>query len=165
MYWLAGRVEGGEDPLFIARRMVILASEDIGNADPNALLLATTAMQAAQLVGWPESRIILSQCAVYLACAPKSNASYLAIVAAQQLVQRTGDLPVPLHLRNAPTRLMKDLGYGREYQYSHDQPGHASDQEFLPEAISGTSLYTPGDNPREQTWAEHLGRIWKDRYR
>ncbi|MBK6628508.1 MAG: replication-associated recombination protein A [Flavobacteriales bacterium] len=165
VYWLARMVEGGEDPLFIARRMVILASEDIGNADPNALLLATTAMQAAQLVGWPESRIILSQCAVYLACAPKSNASYLAIGAAQQLVQRTGDLSVPLHLRNAPTRLMKELGHGREYQYSHDQPGHASDQEFLPEAISGTSLYTPGDNPREQKWAEHLGRIWKDRYR
>ncbi|MBK6628881.1 MAG: replication-associated recombination protein A [Flavobacteriales bacterium] len=165
VYWLARMVEGGEDPLFIARRMVILASEDIGNADPNALLLATTAMQAAQLVGWPESRIILSQCAVYLACAPKSNASYLAIVAAQQLVQRTGDLPVPLHLRNAPTRLMKDPGHGRDYQYSHDQPGHAGDQEFLPEAISGTSLYTPGDNPREQKWAEHLGRIWKDRYR
>ena len=165
VYWLARMVEGGEDPLFIARRMVILASEDIGNADPNALLLATTAMQAAQLVGWPESRIILSQCAVYLACAPKSNASYLAIGAAQQLVQRTGDLSVPLHLRNAPTRLMKELGHGRDYQYSHDQPGHAGDQEFLPEAISGTSLYTPGDNPREQKWAEHLGRIWKDRYR
>jgi putative ATPase len=165
VYWLARMVEGGEDPLFIARRMVILASEDIGNADPNALLLATTAMQAAQLVGWPESRIILSQCAVYLACAPKSNASYLAIGAAQQLVQRTGDLPVPLHLRNAPTRLMKDLGYGRDYQYSHDQPCHVGDQEFLPEAISGTPLYSPGDNPREQKWAEHLGRIWKDRYR
>ncbi|MBK9273369.1 MAG: replication-associated recombination protein A [Flavobacteriales bacterium] len=165
VYWLARMVEGGEDPLFIARRMVILASEDIGNADPNALLLATTAMQAAQLVGWPESRIILSQCAVYLACAPKSNASYVAIGTAQELVQRTGDLPVPLHLRNAPTRLMKDLGYGRDYQYSHDQPGHAGDQEFLPEAISGTPLYSPGDNPREQKWAEHLGRIWKDRYR
>lgn len=165
LYWLARMVEGGEDPLFIARRMVILASEDVGNADPNALLLATTAMQAAQMVGWPESRIILGQCAVYLACAPKSNASYKGIGAAQQLVQRTGDLPVPLHLRNAPTRLMKDLGYGRDYQYSHDQPGHAGDQEFLPEAVSGTRLYTPGDNPREQRWAEHLDRIWKDRYR
>ena len=164
VYWLARMVEGGEDPLFIARRMVILASEDVGNADPNALLMATTAMQAAQMIGWPESRIILSQCAIYLAMAPKSNSAYMAIGAAQDMVKRIGDLPVPLHLRNAPTQLMKDLGYGRGYQYSHDQPGHVSDQEFLPEAISGTRLYAPGDNAREQRYAELIARIWPDKY-
>ncbi len=164
VYWLARMVEGGEDPAFIARRMVILASEDIGLADPNALLIATTTMQAVQLVGWPESRIILSQCAIHLACAPKSNTAYRAIGAAQELVRTTGDLPVPLHLRNAPAALMKELGYGKGYQYSHDQPGHAGDQEFLPEAISGTRLYEPGDNPREVKWAEQLERIWQKRY-
>ena len=164
VYWLARMVEGGEDPLFIARRMVILASEDIGNANPNALLMATTAMQAVQMIGWPEGRIILSQCAVYLACSPKSNASYLAIGAAQTEVRRSGDLPVPLHLRNAPTKLMKDLGYGSDYQYSHDGAGNFVDQEFLPEAISGKSFYAPGDNPKEQEYARMLERLWKGKY-
>ncbi len=164
VYWLARMVEGGEDPLFIARRMVILASEDIGNANPNALLMATTTMQAAQMIGWPESRIILSQCAIYLACSPKSNSSYMAIGNAQAEVKRSGDLPVPLHLRNAPTKLMKDIGYGEKYQYSHDFAGHVSDQEFLPEAISGKRLYEPGDNRKEQEFAAYLRAVWKDRY-
>jgi putative ATPase len=165
VYWLARMVEGGEDPIFIARRMVILASEDIGNANPNALLMATTSMQAAQLIGWPESRIILSQCAVYLACSPKSNASYLAIAAAQAAVQKTGDLPVPLHLRNAPTKLMKDLGHGKDYKYSHGGPGNFAEQEFLPEALSGTTFYRPGANQREQEHAALLARLWKDKYK
>lgn len=164
VYWLARMVEGGEDPLFIARRMLILASEDIGNADPNALLMATTAMQAAQMIGWPESRIVLSQCAVYLACAPKSNASYLAIGAAQELVKEKGDLPVPIHLRNAPTKLMKDLGHGKDYQYSHNAPGHHSEQEFLPAELRGTTLYTPGDNRREQGFAAYLKQVWGTKY-
>lgn len=164
VYWLARMVEGGEDPLFIARRMLILASEDIGNADPNALLLATTTMQAAQMVGWPESRIILSQCAIYLACAPKSNASYLAIGRAQEAVQRTGDLPVPLHLRNAPTKLMKELGHGRDYQYSHDSPGHYNEQEFLPAELAGTAFYKPSDNKREQGFAAYLKQVWGSKY-
>lgn len=164
VYWLARMVEGGEDAMFIARRMVILASEDIGNANPNALLMATTSMQAAQLIGWPESRIILSQCAVYLACSPKSNASYLAIGEAQAKVRATGDLPVPLHLRNAPTKLMKDLGHGKDYLYSHDGPGNFAEQEFLPKALSGSSFYRPGQNPREQEHAALLARLWKDKY-
>ncbi|MBP6312882.1 MAG: replication-associated recombination protein A [Flavobacteriales bacterium] len=164
VYWLARMVEGGEDPLFIARRMVILASEDIGNADPNALLMATTSMQAAQLIGWPESRIILSQCAIYLACAPKSNASYLAIGAAQSTVKATGDLPVPLGLRNAPTKLMKEIGYGASYQYSHDGEGNFIPQEFLPESISGTAFYQPGENPRESKLREYLSKLWKGKY-
>lgn len=164
VYWLARMVEGGEDPLFIARRMVILSSEDIGNANPNALLLATTAMQAVQMIGWPEGRIILSQCAVYLACSPKSNASYVAIGKAQELVRRTGDLPVPLHLRNAPTRLMKELGYGADYQYSHEGAGNFIAQDFLPDAIAGTALYTPGDNAKEREHAALLKRLWGDRY-
>ena len=165
VYWLARMVEGGEDPMFIARRMVILASEDVGNADPNALLMATTSMQAAQMIGWPESRIILSQCAIFLACAPKSNASYVAIGAAQAKVQASGDLPVPIHLRNAPTKLMKELGYGKNYQYSHDGEGHFIDQDFLPEAIRGTVFYTPGDTPREQAHSALIERLWKDRYK
>jgi len=164
VYWLARMVEGGEDPLFIARRMVILASEDIGNANPNALLMATTTMQAVQMIGWPEGRIILSQCAVYLACSPKSNASYMAIGAAQQLVKERGDLPVPLALRNAPTKLMKELDYGKGYQYSHDGAGNFIDQEFLPEAISGTRFYSPGDNPREREYAAMLDKLWKGKY-
>lgn len=164
VYWLARMVEGGEDPLFIARRMVILASEDIGNANPNALLMATTAMQAAQMIGWPESRIILSQCAIYLACSPKSNSAYMAIGNAQAEVRSSGDLPVPLHLRNAPTKLMKDIGYGEKYQYSHDFAGHVSDQEFLPEAISGKRLYEPGDNRKEQEFAAYIKAVWKERY-
>ncbi|HOP43442.1 MAG: replication-associated recombination protein A [Flavobacteriales bacterium] len=164
VYWLARMVEGGEDPLFIARRMVILASEDIGNANPNALLMATTSMQAAQLIGWPESRIILSQCAIYLATSPKSNSSYLAIGKAQQLVHETGDLPVPLHLRNAPTKLMKDIGYGKGYGYSHEGQGNFLEQEFLPEALSGTAIYEPGNNPREKEHAALLRRLWGERY-
>lgn len=164
VYWLARMVEGGEDPLFIARRMVILASEDIGNANPNALLMATTTMQAVQMIGWPEGRIILSQCAVYLACSPKSNASYMAIGAAQQLVKERGDLPVPLALRNAPTKLMKELDYGKGYQYSHDGAGNFIDQEFLPDAISGTRFYSPGDNPREREYAAMLDKLWKGKY-
>jgi len=164
VYWLARMVEGGEDPLFIARRMLILASEDIGNANPNALLMATTTMQAAQMIGWPESRIILSQCAVYLACSPKSNASYMAIGNAQATVQRTGDLAVPIHLRNAPTKLMKDLGHGKDYQYSHDSPGHFNEQEFLPEGLIGTVFYQPGDNRKEQEFAAYLDRVWGTKY-
>jgi putative ATPase len=164
VYWLARMVEGGEDPLFIARRMVILASEDIGNANPNALLMATTTMQAAQMIGWPESRIILSQCAVYLACSPKSNASYMAIGAAQAEVRKSGDLPVPLHLRNAPTKLMKDLGYGANYKYSHEGEGNFLDQEYLPDALKGNAFYQPGPNPREREHAELIARIWKGKY-
>ena len=164
VYWLARMVEGGEDPVFIARRMVILASEDIGNANPNALLMATTTMQAVQLIGWPEGRIVLSQCAVYLACSAKSNASYLAIGDALELVRSTGDLPVPLHLRNAPTKLMKEQGYGKGYRYSHDAPGNFVEQEFLPEVISGTVLYRPGSNPREQEQAALLKKLWGERY-
>jgi putative ATPase len=164
VYWLARMVEGGEDPLFIARRMVILASEDIGNANPNALLMATTSMQAAQMIGWPESRIILSQCAIYLACSPKSNASYVAINEAQAAVKKTGDLPVPLHLRNAPTKLMKDIGYGKEYQYSHEGQGNFLEQEYLPETISGTAFYEPGDNPREREYRAMLKRLWGGKY-
>ena len=164
VYWLARMVEGGEDAQFIARRMVILSSEDIGNANPNALLMATTAMQAAQMIGWPESRIILSQCAIYLACSPKSNASYVAIGEAQALVRSTGDLPVPIHLRNAPTKLMKDIGYGKDYLYSHEGQGNFIEQEFLPKDITGTSLYKPGANPKEREHAELLLRLWKGKY-
>jgi putative ATPase len=164
VYWLARMVEGGEDPLFIARRMVILASEDIGNANPNALLMATTAMQAVQMIGWPEGRIVLSQCAVYLACSPKSNASYVAINEAQAAVRTTGDLPVPLHLRKAPTKLMKELGHGRDYRYSHDGEGNFVEQEFLPEAISGTTFYRPGNNAKEKEHAALMQRLWKGKY-
>lgn len=164
VYWLARMVEGGEDALFIARRLVILASEDIGLANPNALVIATSAMQAASMVGWPESRIILSECAIYLACSPKSNSAYLAIGNAQEEVKRSGDLPVPIHLRNAPSRLMKDLGYGRDHRYSHDGEGHFIDQEYLPDALKGTDLYQPGDNKREEEFAAVIRRLWKDRY-
>ncbi len=164
VYWLARMVEGGEDPLFIARRMLILASEDIGNANPNALLMATTTMQAAQMIGWPESRIILSQCAIYLACSPKSNASYIAIGAAQAKVRETGDLPVPIPLRNAPTKLMKEIGYGKEYQYSHEGDGNFIEQEFLPAQLSGIRFYQPGKNPKEQEYAALLAKLWKGRY-
>lgn len=164
LYWMARMIKGGEDPKFIARRMVILASEDIGNANPNALLLATTTFQAVQLIGWPESRIILAQCATYLASSPKSNASYLAIGEAQNLVDKTGDLPVPLHLRNAPTRLMKDMDYGLGYEYAHDFPGHFVTQEYLPEKISRTALYKPGDSESEARLRAYLRRCWADKY-
>ena len=157
-------IEGGEDVKFIARRMLILASEDIGNANPTALILANNTFQAVAIVGNPESRIILSQCAVYLANSTKSNASYLAIGTAQKLVQETGDLSVPLNLRNAPTKLMKDLDYGVDYKYSHDYPDNFIAQEFLPEAVSGTKIYNPGKNPREQQFKETLKNRWKNKY-
>lgn len=164
VYYLARMVEGGEDPLFIARRMIILASEDIGNANPTALVIANNTFQAANVVGWPESRIILSQCAIYLATAAKSNASYEAIGSAQELVRTTGNLPVPLHIRNAPTKLMKDLGYGDQYKYAHSYQGNFAEQEFLPEAISGTAFYVPGKNKREEEIRNWLKARWNKKY-
>ncbi len=164
VYYLARMIEGGEDPKFIARRLIILASEDIGNANPNALLLATSCFQAVTMIGMPESRIILSQITTYLASSPKSNAAYLAIGKAQSLVKKSGDLPVPLALRNAPTRLMKDSGYGKDYKYSHDFPGHFADQEFMPDALSGTKLYDPADNARENELRARLKHFWKEKY-
>lgn len=164
VYWLARMLEGGEDPSFIARRLLILASEDIGNANPNALLLANNCFQAVNVIGWPESRIILSQTAIYLASSPKSNASYEAINKAQQLVMETGDLPVPLHLRNAPTKLMKDIGYGKDYQYSHSYENNFSNQEYLPEKLSGVKLYNPGNNARENELRSYLKNLWKNKY-
>ena len=157
-------IEGGEDVKFIARRMLILASEDIGNANPTALILANNTFQAVAIIGNPESRIILSQCAVYLANSTKSNASYVAIGKAQELVRETGDLSVPLNLRNAPTKLMKDLDYGKEYQYSHNYPNNFVAQEFLPKEISGSKLYEPGENQRESQFRELLKSRWKNRY-
>ncbi|UJH69296.1 replication-associated recombination protein A [Allomuricauda sp. SCSIO 65647] len=164
VYWLARMIEGGEDVKFIARRMVILASEDIGNANPTALVLANAAFQAVNVIGYPEARIILSQCATYLASSPKSNASYLAIGKAQQKVRETGDLPVPLAIRNAPTKLMKDLGYGKAYAYAHDFDHNFVDLEFLPEEISGATFYKPGNNARENAFREFLKKRWKDKY-
>ena len=164
VYWLARMIEGGEDVKFIARRMLILSSEDIGNANPTAFIMANNTFQAVATIGYPESRIIMSQCAVYLATSPKSNASYLAIGTAQQLVKQTGDLPVPLHLRNAPTKLMKELGYGEEYKYSHDYSNNFAEQEFLPEEISKTLIYIPGNNSRENSLREFLKNRWKDKY-
>lgn len=164
VYWLARMIEGGEDVKFIARRMLILSSEDIGNANPTAFVIANNTFQAVAMIGYPESRIILSQCAVYLATSPKSNSSYLAIAAAQKLVKQTGDLPVPLALRNAPTSLMKELGYGETYLYSHDFEHNFVDQSFLPEAISGTVLYNPGENTRENGTRDFLKNRWKNRY-
>ena len=161
VYWLARMVETGEDPKFIARRMLILSSEDIGNANPNALLLANTCMDAVQKIGWPESRIILSQTAIYLANSPKSNSVYLAINEAQTLVKQTGDIAVPLHLRNAPTKLMKDIGYGDDYKYAHDFDGNFVEQEFLPDNLTGTKLYTPGNNNRENEERKILKYRWK----
>ena len=164
VYWLARMIEGGEDVKFIARRMLILSSEDIGNANPTAFIMANNTFQAVTTIGYPESRIILSQCAIYLATSPKSNASYLAIGTAQQLVKQTGDLPVPIHLRNAPTKLMKELGYGDEYKYSHDFANNFAEQEFLPDAISKKPLYIPGNNSRENSIREFLKNRWKDKY-
>ena len=164
VYWLARMIEGGEDVKFIARRMLIAASEDIGNANPTALILANNTFQAVSVIGYPESRIILSQCAVYLANSAKSNASYMAIGEAQNLVKTTGDLSVPLHLRNAPTKLMKDLDYGKEYQYSHNYAGNFVNQEFLPDEIKNTKLYEPGNNARENQFRELLKQRWKDKY-
>ena len=165
VYWLARMIAGGEDPLFIARRLLILASEDIGNANPNALLLANNCFQAVNVIGWPESRIILSQAVTYLASSPKSNASYEAISKAQELVSRTGDQSVPLHLRNAPTKLMKNIGYGREYEYSHAHENNFSPQEYLPEMLSGTLLYDPGKNAAEEKLRERLRSLWKGKYK
>ena len=165
VYWLARMVEGGEDPKFIARRLVILAAEDIGLANPNALLLANACFQAVENVGWPESRIILSECALYLASSPKGNAAYMAINQAQQLVQKTGNLPVPLALRNAPTKLMKELGYGEAYQYSHDHPGNFYNQEFLPDEIRTTNFFNPGSSAKEQEIAQQIKKWWQDKYK
>lgn len=165
VYWLARMIEGGEDVKFIARRLLILASEDIGNANPTALILANNTFQAVSIIGYPESRIILSQCAIYLANSAKSNASYTAIGEAQNLVKVTGDLSVPLHLRNAPTKLMKDLNYGKDYQYSHNYQGNFVEQEFLPNEIKGTKLYEPGNNSRENQFRELLKQRWKDKYK
>lgn len=164
VYWLARMIEGGEDVKFIARRLVILASEDIGNANPNALLLATNCFQAVNLIGYPESRIILSQCVTYLASSPKSNASYMAINKAQSMVSKTGDLPVPMHIRNAPTKLMKDQGYGKGYAYAHDYDNNFILQEFLPEEIKDTKFYDPGKNPREDELRRYLKALWKEKY-
>ena len=164
VYWLARMVEGGEDPKFIARRMLISASEDIGLANPTALVIANTTFQSISVVGWPESRIILSQCAIYLANSPKGNGAYMAINNAQKAVSETGNLPVPIHLRNAPTKLMKELGYGAEYKYSHDGPGNFVNQEYLPDAISGTSFFTPGSSSKEQEIAQNLKTKFKGKY-
>ncbi|WP_330441854.1 replication-associated recombination protein A [Flavobacterium sp. C4GT6] len=164
VYWLARMIEGGEDLKFIARRMLISASEDIGNANPTALIMANNTFQAVSTIGYPESRIILSQCAVYLATSAKSNASYMAIGKAQQAVKQTGDLPVPLHLRNAPTKLMKELGYGEEYKYAHDYNNNFVDQEFLPDDIKGTAFYEPGNNSRENATRDFLKNRWRDKY-
>lgn len=164
VYYLARMIEGGENPEFIARRMLILASEDIGNANPTALIMATNALTALQSIGMPEGRIILSQCAVYLACSPKSNASYLAIDEALDLVRKTGALPVPLHLRNAPTSLMKQLDYGKNYEYAHAHPGNFVDIEFLPDTIRGARFYNPGNNAREQEMRSFLKKRWNDKY-
>ncbi len=164
VYWLARMIEGGEDLKFIARRMLILASEDIGNANPTAFVIANNAFQAVSTIGYPESRIILSQCATYLASSAKSNASYQAINKAQQLVKETGDLSVPLSIRNAPTKLMKELGYGDDYKYAHNYDKNFADHEFLPDEIKNTKLYDPGNNTRENTIRDFLRSRWKDKY-
>ncbi len=164
VYWLARMIEGGEDVKFIARRMLISASEDIGLANPTALVIANSAFQAVTIIGYPEARIILSQCAIYLATSAKSNASYMAVNRAQQTVKQTGDLSVPLALRNAPTKLMKDLGYGKDYKYAHEFQNNFVDEEFLPEELSGTNFYQPGKNQRENAIGEFLKKRWKDKY-
>jgi len=164
VYWLARMIEGGEDALFIARRLLILASEDIGNANPNALLLANNCFQAVNVIGWPESRIILSQTVTYLASSAKSNAAYEAINQAQALVKKTGDLSIPLHLRNAPTKLMKELDYGTNYKYAHAYPGNFVQQEFLPEGLEGTRLYDPGKNAAEEKIRHSLQEKWREKY-
>ncbi|RLD66107.1 MAG: replication-associated recombination protein A [Bacteroidetes bacterium] len=164
VYWLARMVEGGEDPKFIARRLLILASEDIGNANPNAVLLANTCFDAISKIGWPEGRIILSQTTIYLATSPKSNASYMAIKSAQKQVQEDGNLPVPLHLRNAPTKLMKNIGYGKDYQYAHAHEGNFVNLEYLPDKISGLKFYEPGNNTKEKQIRGWLKERWQDKY-
>ena len=164
VYYLARLIEGGEDPKFIARRLIISASEDIGMANPNALLLANTGFESVKNVGYPECRIILSQIAIYLATSPKSNASYMAIGKAQALIRETGDLPIPLSLRNAPTKLMKDLDYGKDYKYSHDFPNNFAFQEFLPQEVSNQQLYDPGHNAAEEKVRERMKSLWKEKY-
>ena len=164
VYYLARMLKGGEDPLFIARRLLILASEDIGNANPNALLLANNCFTAVNVIGMPEARIILSQCVTYLACCNKSNASYLAINDAFNLVDKTGDLAVPLQLRNSPTKLMKQLDYGTDYKYAHDYENNFTEQEFLPDQIKGTKIYEPGNNDRETEQRKYLKKLWKEKY-
>ena len=164
VYWLARMIEGGGDVKFIARRMLILASEDIGNANPTAMILANNTFQAVTTIGYPEARIILSQCAIYLASSAKSNASYKAINKAQQMVKQTGDLSVPIHLRNAPTKLMKELGYGKDYQYAHDYEGNFAFQDYLPDELQGETFYEPSDNPRENALREYLKKHWGNRY-
>ena len=164
VYWLARMIEGGEDVKFIARRLLISASEDIGNANPTALIMANNTFQAVTTIGYPESRILLSQCAIYLATSPKSNASYMAINTAQQIVKQTGDLSVPIHLRNAPTKLMKELGYGEDYKYSHEYANNFAEQEYLPNEIKNTPIYVPGNNSRENSTREFLKNRWKDKY-
>jgi putative ATPase len=165
VYWLARMIVGGEDPLFIARRMLILASEDIGNANPNALLLAQSCFEAVNKIGMPESQLILSQTAIYLATSAKSNSATTAIGAAIALVRQTGDLPVPLHLRNAPTKFMKNIGYGKDYKYAHSFEGNFTDLDFLPDAIRGTKIYNPGNNSKENESKEKLRKLWGDRYK
>ncbi len=165
VYWLARMIVGGEDPLFIARRMIILASEDIGNANPNALLLAQGCFEAVNKIGMPESQLILSQTAIYLATSAKSNSATTAIADAIALVHQTGDLPVPLHLRNAPTKLMKNMGYGKDYKYAHSYAGNFTDLDFLPDAIKGTKLYSPSNNARELEFKEKLKKLWGNRYK
>lgn len=164
VYWLARMIEGGEDLKFIARRLVISASEDIGLANPTAIIMANNIFQAVSVIGFPESRILLSQCAIYLATSPKSNASYMAIGKAQQAVKQTGDLSIPIHLRNAPTKLMKELGYGEDYKYSHDYPGNFAYQEYLPDELQNTTFYEPGANQREKQTKDFLHQKWKGKY-
>ena len=164
VYWLARMVEGGEDVKFIARRLVILASEDIGNANPTALVMANAAFEAVNKIGYPEANIILSQCVTYLAASPKSNAAVVAIGAALSAVKQYGDLPVPLYLRNAPTKLMKNMGYGKNYEYSHSFENNFSPQEYLPEEITGTTFYNPGKNAREEELRKFLKNLWKEKY-
>lgn len=164
VYWLARLLEGGEDVKFIARRLLILAAEDVGLANPTALILANNTFQAVQVIGHPESRILLSECVIYLATSPKSNSAYMAINHAQQLVQKTGDLPVPLHLRNAPTKLMKEIGYGENYAYAHNYTNNFVEQEFLPNSLEGTALYQPGNNLREKELEKFIENRWKDKY-
>lgn len=164
VYWLARMIAGGEDPLFIARRMLIFASEDIGNANPNALLLANATFDAVSKIGYPECRINLSQCACYLACSAKSNATYMALNNAEAAIRRTGDLPVPLHIRNAPTKLMKEMGYHEGYKYAHDYEGNFTQQEYLPQGLEGTKFYEPGSTPREQETRNSLRNRWGQKY-
>ena len=164
VYYLARMIEGGEDVKFIARRLVILASEDIGNANPTALVLATSTFQAVTMIGYPEANLVLSQCTTYLACSPKSNSATVAIGSAMSKVHETGDLPVPLAVRNAPTKLMKDIGYGKDYQYAHSFKDNFVNMEFLPAQIAGEKFYEPGNNPREEELRNYLKRLWKEKY-